>query len=75
MKPIFCIDITQDKENETSNGEEFLRKSISKEDAQRFEDSFVSVTDAFEKAKLPLVFRILEWVLVQAVLESLKTNK
>lgn len=63
MKPIFCIDITQDKDNETSNGEEFLRKSISKEDAQRFEDSVVSVTDAFEKAKLPLAFRILEWVL------------
>ena len=63
MKPIFCIDVTLDKDNECSNGDEFLRKSISKEDAQRFTDSFASVTDAFKKAKLPLAFRILEWVL------------
>lgn len=63
MKPIFCIDVTLDKDNECSNGDEFLRKSISKEDAQRFTDSFASVTDTIEKTKLPVVFRILKWVL------------
>ena len=63
MKPIFCIDVTLDKDNECRNGDEFLRKSISKEDAQRFTDSFASVTDTIEKTKLPVVFRILKWVL------------
>ena len=37
MKPLFCIDVTLDKNNETVNGSEFITRTTSKQRIEEFE--------------------------------------
>ena len=39
MKPIFCIDVTENKDNEAINGEEFVTGRVSKERSDKMEDA------------------------------------
>ncbi len=63
MKPFLGIDITEDKKNEIYNGEEFIVAKPSEALAQARDKASDEAFDlVFEKAKLPLIWRIAEWV-------------
>ncbi|MBQ8400071.1 MAG: hypothetical protein IJX08_08960, partial [Clostridia bacterium] len=62
MKPVFCIDVTENKDNETINGGEFVIKTVSKERSEKMEDALERAMDTEEKAKLPLPCQIIEWI-------------
>ena len=62
MKPVFCIDVTENKDNETINGGEFVIKTVSKERSEKMEDALERAMDTEEKAKLPLPYLIIEWI-------------
>ena len=59
MKPIFCIDITNDKNNESVNGAEFITRSATKQKVDDFEDKVDDFEEIIEKSKLPLWLRII----------------
>ena len=62
MKPIFCIDVTENKDNEAINGEEFVTGRVSKERSDKMEDALDRALETEEKAKLPLPYRIVQWL-------------
>lgn len=62
MKPIFCIDITNDKNNESVNGAEFITRSATKQKVDDFEDKVDDFEEIIEKSKLPLWLRIIEYL-------------
>ena len=61
MKPIFCIDVSVDKNNEVMNGEEFITKTVTDESAQSLEEKREELNSVIEKTKLALPLRILEY--------------
>lgn len=62
MKPFWCMDLTNDSNNENFNGEELLLDKPSDALKQIHQDSVVKATATVEKAKLPLAVRIAGWV-------------
>ena len=53
MKPIFAIDITEDKKNDKVNGERFITGRISFDTKSRFEQKSENLEQTVEKSKLP----------------------
>ena len=62
MKPIFCIDVTLDKNNETVNGSEFISRTASKQKIEECENKQEDLEQAVEKSKLPLWLRIVKYL-------------
>lgn len=62
MKPFLGIDLTQDKENEQVNGTEFLAVKPSAALAQTLEASTEEAAETVQNAKVPLPFRIAQYV-------------
>lgn len=62
MKPFWGIDLTQDSNNESFNGEELLVDKPSDALKQIHAESVAQATATVQKAKLPLAVRILGWV-------------
>ncbi len=58
MKPFLGIDITEDKHNETMNGDELLVAKPSEGLTQTLENASEDVEETLEKSKLPLLLRI-----------------
>lgn len=59
MKPIFGIDITENKKNTVINGNEFIIATTSAENAAELENAGNEVEELLEKAKIPLWARII----------------
>ena len=62
MLPLWGIDLTTDKKNEKMNGSEFLAQKPSAALEQTLEASTDNVEQTIEKSKLPLPFRILQYI-------------
>jgi len=61
MKPIFGIDLTENKKNEQPNGNEFLVQTPSPALVQALENSMQKAVTTTNKAQLPLVLRIIQY--------------
>ena len=61
MKPIFAIDLTENKKNEQVNGKEFLVQTPSPALIQALESSTGKANTTINKAKLPLALRIVQY--------------
>ncbi len=61
MKPFLGIDLTTDKKNEKTNGNEFLIQTPSAALTRSLEDSSENAEETVEKAKLPLLLRIVQY--------------
>lgn len=62
MKPFLAVDITENKNNETINGSEFIAENASQLHSQAFDNASEDVTNLAEKAKLPLPVRAVHWI-------------
>ena len=62
MKPFLGIDLTTNKKNEQINGTEFLVQTPSAALANTLEDSSEKAEKTIETAKLPLLFRIIQFI-------------
>ena len=62
MKPFLGIDLTMDKKNEEFNGTEFLVQAPSAALANTLEVSSEKAEETIETAKLPLLFRIIQFI-------------
>lgn len=62
MKPFLAVDITENKNNETINGSEFIVENVSQLYSQAFDTAAADAMNLAEKAKLPLPVRIVHWV-------------
>ena len=62
MKPFLGIDLTMDKKNEEINGAEFLVQTPSAALADTLEVSSEKAEKTIETAKLPLLFRVAQYV-------------
>lgn len=60
MKPIWGINLTENKKNEEMNGQEFLAATPSAALAQALNRSEEKADATTEKAKLPLAFRLMQ---------------
>lgn len=76
MKPFLGIDVTTDKNNELINGKEFLTQETSSALSRSLETSSEKADETERKAKLPLVFRILQYICgVAALLISIGISR
>lgn len=62
MKPLWGIDITTDKQNETMNGEEWIVQTVSSDRSETLEKQQNTAEDLIESSKLPARVRLLGWV-------------
>ena len=62
MKPFLGIDLTTNRKNDQFNGAEFLAQTPSVALANMLEDSSEKAEKTIETAKLPLLFRIIQFV-------------
>lgn len=62
MKPFLGIDVTSNKNNEELNGGEFLVQKTSAALARSLEQSMEQAEETFEEAKIPVFFRIAQYV-------------
>ncbi|MBE6738061.1 MAG: hypothetical protein E7566_05375 [Ruminococcaceae bacterium] len=62
MKPFLGIDLTTDKKNEQINGTEFLIQEPSSALSDALEASAKKADKTVEKAKLPMLFRIIQYI-------------
>ena len=62
MKPIFGIDITENKKNTVINGNEFIIATTSAENATELQQAGDEVEELIEKAKIPMWARIVHGV-------------
>lgn len=62
MKPFLAIDLTTNKKNEQSNGQDFIVAKPSLTSRKSFEQSMESSEQTIEKSKLPLPIRIGHWI-------------
>lgn len=53
MKPIFCIDLTDNEDNEVINGAEFITRTAPKENIEAFERGHEALLQTIKKSKLP----------------------
>ena len=54
MKPIFCIDVTNNKKNEELNGREFISRTISAQKLENYEEKQETLEEAVEKSQIPV---------------------
>ena len=59
MNPLFCIDITENKDNEAVNGSEYIVATVSKAKQEKFDSATEELEDTIEESKLPLGIRII----------------
>ncbi len=62
MKPIFGIDITENKGETRMNGEEFVVASVSEEQARRFDQSLANAAAVQKSAELPSPLRFIRTI-------------
>lgn len=62
MKPVFAVDITDNKNNDEINGAEFITQTAAQIDAERLQKSSERAQEHIDRAKLPLWARIVEYV-------------
>ena len=62
MKPFLGINLTENKNNNQFNGDEFLVAKPSLALAQSYERSSENANETIEKSKLPLPLRICQWI-------------
>lgn len=62
MKPFLGIDLTTNRKNEQTNGDEFIVARTSLTSRKSLEQSMESSEQAIEKSKLPLPIRIGHWI-------------
>jgi len=60
MKPVFCIDITEDKKNERINGEALITKSVSDKEKNRLESNHLELEETVDESRLPWILRIVK---------------
>ncbi len=70
MKPFLGVDITENKENDKVNGEEFITRSISLEQSQLLEKTSEKIEALGKSAKLALGLRIIEWISAAVAIAS-----
>ena len=66
MKPIFCIDITKNKNNQTLNGDELVTAKVSRLQAEQLEKAVDRVIDQEKKTKMPGWLNVVRLVLMGA---------
>ena len=78
MKPIFGIDVTNNKKNDKINGEKFITRSISIETQESFYEKTKNLEESIKKSELPLWVRIIKFIcgttaliVIGAVIKSL----
>lgn len=62
MKPIFGIDITENKHNETVNGSEFIVKTVSQQRSEDLDTKREELNDTVKKSKFPLWLQIIYFI-------------
>lgn len=62
MKPIFCIDVTNNKKNDILNGSEFISRTLSAQKLKDYEEKQDSLEEAVEKSKIPLWLTIVKYL-------------
>lgn len=62
ITPIFCIDITLDKNNEVFNGSEFITRTASSKKIEEIENKQENLEQAIHNTKLPLALRVIQFV-------------
>ena len=60
MTPIFGVDITSDKHNETINGSEFITRTASKAKLEEYESKQEGLEQTLEKSRIPLWLQIVK---------------
>lgn len=60
IKPIFGIDVTDDKKNSVFDGDEFITRTASKQRVEEYESKRENLEQTLEKSKLPLWLQIVE---------------
>ena len=58
--PIFCVDVTSDKHNETVNGSEFVTRTASKAKLEEYESKQEGLEQTIEKSQFPLWLQIVK---------------
>lgn len=59
-KPLFCIDVTSDKHNETVNGSEFITRSASVQKAREYSNKQDGLQETVKKSQLPWWLEIIK---------------
>ena len=62
IKPLFGIDITADKNNQTINGTEFVVRSVEKQKVDEYDAKQSSILETVEKSQTPLWIEIVKWL-------------
>ena len=62
FKPIFGIDVTENKNNETVNGSEFIVRKLSEQKINEYDDKHNDVLETVEKSQSPLWIEIVKWL-------------
>ncbi len=61
MKPLFAIDLTNDKKNEVINGREFISKSASEQSVDILEDNQEGLKQTVKKSQLPFWLALIKY--------------
>ncbi len=82
MKPLLGIDLTNNKKNEQLNGSEFITAKPSEAMSRALEKALNGADEVYEKARLPLVIRIIKFIcgvagtiIIAAFIESLVSEE
>lgn len=59
IKPLFCVDITSDKNSNVVNGAEFITKTATKEKFEEYDDKQEKLKQSIKKSKLPIWLEII----------------
>ncbi len=62
LKPIFCIDATENKNNLIQNGSEFITATVAESKTSELEEKEEELQEAADKAKLPLWLRVIKYI-------------
>ena len=60
MQPIFCIDVTTNKNNTSPNGSEFITRTASQKKIEEYDNKRENLNQTIEKSRLPLSFQIIK---------------
>ena len=61
-KPLFCIDITENKNNDVINGEEFITLAAPTQKIEEYETKQESIEETVKKTHLPLWLIIIQYL-------------
>lgn len=62
MKPIFAIDITLDKNNDSVNGSEFITNTVSSQKSTELESNQEELQESFDASRFPFWLRLVHFV-------------